>query len=1191
MRICTIVARNYLPYARVLTESFLAQDPGGESIVLVIDDRNEEIDESSEPFRTLRPDALSIERFEAMAAMYDVTELSTAVKPWLLEHLLADDSAGPIAYFDPDIRFYASVEQIERLAAKHELVLIPHITAPIPDDGRQPGEIDLMASGVYNLGFVAMAPSERVRELLHWWQKRLRYDCVIDHALGYFVDQRWFDLVPNTFAGTVVMRDPGMNVAYWNLHERQISRAKDGRWFVNGEALHFYHFSGFDPANPHLLSKHQTRTRLSEHPAVAELCAAFAAEVDDHRRPGERDIGYAWDQLADGRKLDRRLRRLYREGERAGAFELSPFEPDGALEFAEWLREPMLGHGEDSVSRFWLEVYRERPDLQTAFPDLGAQIEPFNRWIAESGHEVGDIKGLAPREKKRDTATPSRADIVTAPPARGAWGVNVAGFLQSELGIGEAARGLISALDAVRIPVLPVHGDWRPSSRQDHAYVMFDTDSAIFPINIVCVNADVLPQWMAQAGDEFRADRYTIGLWWWEVNAFPGAWLPAFDLVDEVWVATQHIADSLMPVASVPVTKVTMPVSPPHAPIRSRDDLGLPEDFLFMFVFDYHSVFERKNPLAIVEAFKLAFQAGSGASLLIKSINHEHHRAEHERLLLGTAEHPDIYVIDKYVSASEKNSMIASADCYVSLHRAEGFGLTMAEAMCLGKPVIATRYGGNLEFMNDRNSWLVDYDMVAIHPGCYPYPETGSWANPDVGQAAQHMQSVFENRTEVEERAARGQRDLHELHSPAVAGRQMQARLEHVRSRRSLWPRRTAADISVNVLNRPAELVAHGPQPPPRSPLGPVGRLLRRVVLRLIKPFTAYQQMVNSELLHAVEAMSEERAQMTSALEEHRLTEAGRTAAQLAELRRQFAWIEGLVRSASGLEIATVELQRATGELQQSSRELARTTVVVPELTQRLIDLTHRFDSVNRTVQGLEWGNQATPYMEGSPFTTRRHPVAGIVQGYSDAGEPSDHPYRSFENIFRGSEQLIRERQLPYLTILDVRQPVLDFGCGRGEFLDLLRDTGLSYLGVDLDAGMVARCREKGHTEVVHGDGLEFLQDLDDGSLGAIFAAQVIEHLSHEQLVRLLALARVKLRDDGVLIAETVNPHSAPALKTFWVDLTHVQPIFPEVALALCSEAGFASAYIFHPGASGNVERDRFTEGAYAVVASVTEPV
>jgi hypothetical protein len=132
MRICTIVARNYLAYARVLAESFLAQDPLGECSVLVIDDIAGEIDDTLEPFKVIHPSDLDIERFEGMAGMYDVTELATAVKPWLLEHLLKHGEGAPIAYFDPDIRFYASVAEIEQLAVEHGLVLTPHITEPIP---------------------------------------------------------------------------------------------------------------------------------------------------------------------------------------------------------------------------------------------------------------------------------------------------------------------------------------------------------------------------------------------------------------------------------------------------------------------------------------------------------------------------------------------------------------------------------------------------------------------------------------------------------------------------------------------------------------------------------------------------------------------------------------------------------------------------------------------------------------------------------------------------------------------------------------------------------------------------------------------------------------------------------------------------------------------------------------------------
>jgi glycosyltransferase involved in cell wall biosynthesis len=905
MRICTIVARNYLAYARVLAESFNEHHRDGECIVLVIDDVAGDVDPANEPFTVMRPDELEIERFAGMAGMYDVTELATAVKPWLLEQLLRD-ADQPVAYFDPDIRFYAPVERIDRLAREHELVLTPHITEPIPEDGKQPGELDLMASGVYNLGFVAMAPGERTQELLEWWQRRLRYDCVIDHALGYFVDQRWFDLVPNTFAGTALMRDPGMNVAYWNLHGREISRDEHGGWLVNGEPLRFYHFSGFNPDEPHLLSKHQTRTRLSEHPALAQLCGEFAELVRSHRRPGEGKVAYAWDELGDGRRWDRRLRRLYREGERVGAFSESPFEEVGAKEFFDWLNEPALETASPvPVSRFWFDVYRERVDLQNVFPDLSSDGPEFLRWIEGFGHEMGDVRGLMPpRMDDEPPAGPGAEDGaedgVAVANERHAedldraaleqpepLGVNVAGFLQSELGIGEAARELIAGLDAVRVPLLPLHGSWRPSSRQEHAYAMLGTDAAAFGINIVCVNADVLADWAKAAGERFFAGRYTIGFWWWEVHAFPPEWLDAFDLVDEVWVATQHVADSIASVSSVPVTKVTMPISPPTVARHTRAELGLPEGFLFLFVFDHHSVFERKNPLATIEAFKRAFPPGSGASLVVKSINHEFHPHAHERLLDAANEHPDVQIIDCYVSGLEKNSMIASADCYVSLHRAEGFGLTMAEAMLLGKPVIATRYGGNLDFMSDRDSWLVDCEMTPIGSGQAPYPANGEWAAPDIDQAARHMREIFTDPPAARRRALRGAERLRAQHSPAAAGRSMRDRLEHIHARRAQLAGPPAQTAPGADLARLHDLVQSGPRAPLRSPLGPLGRVLRRVVLRLIKPFTVHQQAINSELLAAAEALSGEPASRRRAERDAQLQGARQAAAQLAESRRQ----------------------------------------------------------------------------------------------------------------------------------------------------------------------------------------------------------------------------------------------------------------------------------------------------------------
>lgn len=211
---------------------------------------------------------------------------------------------------------------------------------------------------------------------------------------------------------------------------------------------------------------------------------------------------------------------------------------------------------------------------------------------------------------------------------------------------------------------------------------------------------------------------------------------------------------------------------------------------------------------------------------------------------------------------------------------------------------------------------------------------------------------------------------------------------------------------------------------------------------------------------------------------------------------------------------------------------------------------------------------------------------AGKVIGYRQA-EGSVAPgedYVAFEDVFRMSEAVIRERQRRYVALVNGHTPVLDVGCGRGEFLELLREAGIFARGVDLDEGMIARCRAKG-LDVEQADALAYLERAEDDSLGTVFASQVVEHLSYEQLMQLLRLVHQKLAPDGILIAETVNPHSPAALKNFWIDLTHHHPIFPEVLLTLTRGVGFDSAYVFHPGGSGDVDADRDSCGDYAIVA------
>jgi glycosyltransferase involved in cell wall biosynthesis/SAM-dependent methyltransferase len=1215
MNICTIIAKNYVAHARVLAESFLEHHPEQTCYVLVIDDTDGYIEAASEPFELVTPAQLDIDDYEHMAAIYDVLELSTAVKPWLLRHLLEERGLERIAYLDPDIRVYDRLDEVERLTREHGLVLIPHITSPLPRDGKRPSEADILISGTYNLGFISLERGARTERLLGWWSERLRTDCVVAPDAGYFVDQRWMDFVHGVMPDFYVLRDPAYNVAYWNLHGRDLTYHK-GRYYVDGRPLRFFHFSGFDPDHRKRLSKHQTRIDIRRGSALARACNAYAEELLANGYKRAKNWPYSYGVLPNGVKLDSGMHRLYRKGEDEGAPRESIFTQRGADRFVAWLNEPAPVGGEHGVTRYLYEIYSGRPDLRQTFPNLdGPDAMRLIEW-----HRVhGQVKLPYPVHPSAEQDGHDEPQTPDSP-----VGVNVAGYFRAELGVGETARQVVAALESADIPVATV-GLSASASRQEHEYET-DTIRPTFPVNLICVNADMLPTFADQAGPGFFFDRYSIGLWWWEINEFPERFFRSFEPLDEVWVGSHFVADAISAVSPVPVVKMTMPVSMPETEEFDRGELGLPQGFVFLFVFDYHSVFERKNPLALVDAFEQAFPQGSGASLVLKSINGEHYPKEHGRLIEASRDRRDIHVIDRYLTAAEKNAMFAGCDCYVSLHRSEGFGNTLAEAMYLGKPVIATGYSGNMEFMTPQNSYPVDFTLRPVGDEAGPYPAAGEWAEPDVGHAARLMRHVFEDQREAGERGRQASEDIRRNHSAEVAGRAMAARIRRVRARRGTEPDEggprvhPSAGLDTNPLTH---RIATTPQPATSgSTLGRVLAPFRRVLLKLMWPFALQQRMVNEELLATTKEADQnlravvnqlesryakERADLLGAVNHHRelartqgvrldrletrLTESGRDTPGPVEKSTAQAGSVGKEAEDSGPKAAeTGSFSRQTisrfitpftAQQQKINDQLF---AAVSTLGEKLGGFVPRVEAADRLVAET----RALPYVSGSPFEIFEEPVAGRVQGYGRRnGDPERiGTYDAFEDIFRGPENFIRDRQRRYLDLLGDREPVVDVGCGRGEFLDLLRERGLEYAGIDPDPDMVGRCRAKGHEVVEIDDANSYLEKCADDSIGAIFCAQVIEHMPYEELLRYYDLGLRKLRPGGLFILETVNPHSVPALKTFWVDPTHQHPLFPEVALALCEINGFESAYVFHPNGTGDVEVDRYETGEYAAVAT-----
>ena len=287
------------------------------------------------------------------------------------------------------------------------------------------------------------------------------------------------------------------------------------------------------------------------------------------------------------------------------------------------------------------------------------------------------------------------------------------------------------------------------------------------------------------------------------------------------------------------------------------------------------------------------------------------------------------------------------------------------------------------------------------------------------------------------------------------------------------------------------------------------------------------------------------------------------------EVARLETQIDALAGHATAVETGLTDAVR---ELQEWSTDQDRH---IRHALTRTTD-ADRVGAASRAVPGMA-------DFELEPFVVES---SGRVLGYRGAMVEPDPgaAYLRFENTFRGSEELIRDRQRIYVPLLRDHRPVLDLGCGRGELLDLLRDASIPARGVDLDSAMVQRCREKG-LEAELGDAVTTLIGLPEASVGAVIACQVIEHLPPTQLSDFLRSVRAALVPGGRLVLETVNPHAPQALKTFWVDVTHQHPLFPEVVLALCRMAGFPDAYVFYPGGQRDAEIDRFEVGDYAIVA------
>jgi glycosyltransferase involved in cell wall biosynthesis len=837
----TICSRNYLAYAQTLGESLARVDPD-EKFVIILCDPADDIDVDAIP-NLISAEDLNLPFYWEMALRYDVMEFNTAIKPFVMQHFFKEGYRQAI-YLDPDLYLVQPLKHVyDAMRRGATGVLTPHTTSPL-DDGHKPSDLTIMQSGIYNLGFGAFTNKPESQAFVNWWADRCRAECLNQIPKGLFVDQKFCDMAPALMAGLKILHHPGYNTAYWNLASRPVTRGEDQRWLSAGEDLHFFHFSGVKPGEYDVFSKHQDRFQVDTIGELKILLTEYLDALGRHGHSDFSKIPYAYNQLADGTRIPVEYRQILNaEGitnESARAFFQAPDHTHFVRPDPEYARPNLIDlpavlgniyrRRPDVRSVFGITTNKSREGLIRWFIGGGAEehgipkpcVEAVSAQldavhtaanVAAPGGGGGPLQ-LTPSSKPAFSARGAIKAVARAvlpvtmrqqlraalgrplppplPPkpqepsptfAKGLpFGVGLFGYFLTETGVGEGARMASQALNSVDIPhsrhAITTGGVFKDSfgTLDD-----FDGDDSEFAINLFHINADQtvrLPELIASSN---LADRYKIGFWAWELSQFPDAWLPALAEVDEVWAPSAFIADAVRSKTTKPVMVMPHPVVPtPADPARAR--FGLSDtDFVVLTSLDLNSFFSRKNPQATIAAFQHAFPDQTDVRLVIKmhggARSFDSERAE---IVKWIEDDERIVVIDEVLQREEMDALQESADCFISLHRSEGFGLNIAEMMGRGKPVVSTAYSGSNEFVRRDTAFGVGFAMTAVGKDQYPFWNGQFWAEPSARSAAASLREIYEHSDRAAKIAERGRALIDTEFAPQVIGQRMAERLREI---------------------------------------------------------------------------------------------------------------------------------------------------------------------------------------------------------------------------------------------------------------------------------------------------------------------------------------------------------------------------------------------------------------------------
>jgi glycosyltransferase involved in cell wall biosynthesis len=806
MDACTIISGNFLAQARVMIRSYRDHNPDGRFFVLFIDPPPKNIDLSKEPFEViLLDDIKTASACEALRMKYTAYELCMAMRPSLLAHMFQDQRCERIVYLDSDLYFTGSIGEIDQLLNTHNVILTPSFLSPIPDDGMVPGDREILAAGTFNGGCCAVRRSAAVDSMLKWWDERLMKYAYLRPEDNMFGDQKWMDLIPSIVDGVHVLRDPKHNVAFWNLHERTVTH-NGHRYSIGSKLMTFFHFSGFRIKHPDTISIHQNRYTFPESSGIIRLCREYAEKLHLEGYDYFSNVPYSFDAFDDGVAITPLIRRVFESMEES--IGSKPLFKADAGSWKAWL---LTSHqGGSSVSNLHERIHRISDEVSIRFPSLeGEGLRAYAQWMrseasplfrldkaftdslpaprkiprsvrsiirmtADTRHTLEWYQRLCKKIKKIfGTAFFYRIQAILMPQSRGNQGrfrkyffrlkrkakrtsVRILGPWNSPTGISTGVRAHLKSLASTGIDV---------SENSD--------------IVIVAAGLDDFDRLLAHLDREgFSGKR--IGYIVYEESTFPDAYVHLLSAFDEIWVPSRFVADALTPLSPVPVVIIPYPIDVPET---IRKDRGNTKGcFTCSFFFDFRSCFERKNPLGVVSAFEGAFKDRHDRQLLLKALGGKEYPEERKQLLDAIKGKKNIRLLEEEISREETLALMASSNLYVSLHRSEGFGLTIAEAMALGAPVIGTNYGGCKDFLTSETGFPIRSGVHKIEHVFKPYTIGNHWAEPDLQQAAAIMRDIADGHIDPSGKVTAAQKLILSSLSVRTIGKRMADRLSVVGS-------------------------------------------------------------------------------------------------------------------------------------------------------------------------------------------------------------------------------------------------------------------------------------------------------------------------------------------------------------------------------------------------------------------------